>query len=174
MIPIAQPSTVRRRMHQILDPAQDRRLSTRWQQSLVAALWVSALTTVAAATPTPVGQDTPSPTASSVSIEKAELYTRVFLVPPDFLSLAFTFGSHADGGSEKPTARDVLEQAGMAFPEGATASFKRNGLGSFLTVRNTAKELDRADQFVESVSPRLPKALRWRSHWTPGSAPPKR
>jgi hypothetical protein len=108
------------------------------------------------------------------SLEEAKFFTKVFRVPPDFLTLAFTSASRADGGPDNPTPMDVLKQAGMEFPEGATASFKTNGLGSFLFVRNTSKELDLAEQFVESISPCLPKVLRWRSHWTPGSTPPKR
>lgn len=156
------------------DPAQDRRLATRSQHSLVAALCASALTTITTATPDRVAQGTPSSPAPSVSIEDAALYTKVFLVPPDFLTLAFASATPADGEPDNPTAREVLMQAGMAFPEGATASLKRNGLGSFLTVRNTIIELDRAEQFVKSISPHLPQVLRWRSHWTPGSTPPKR
>lgn len=107
-------------------------------------------------------------------LEKTELYTKVFRVPPDFLTLAFTSASRTHGGHGNPTARDVLMQAGMVFPEGATASINRNGLGSFLTVRNTIIELDRTEQFVASISTRLPQVLRWRSHWTPGSTPTQR
>ena len=101
-----------------------------------------------------------------------ELYTKVFRVPPDFLNLAFTHSS-GDGFPHTATAMEVLKQAGLTFAEGSMASFTRNGLGSFLVIRNTSAELELTERFIETINPRLPMTLRWRSFWTPLSEGPK-
>ena len=105
-----------------------------------------------------------------------ELYTKVFRVPPDFLTLggsaaaeggtggADPFSSGGDdnesGGSAirpRASAIDILKQAGIQFPESGTAFF--SSATSTLTVRNTPANLDLVDQFVESISNKVAKMI---------------
>lgn len=65
-----------------------------------------------------------------------EQYTRSFKVPPDFLK---------KGGG---TAREILQSAGISFPEGSAAEF--NAATSQLVVKNTQPNLDMVDNFIQS------------------------
>ena len=95
-----------------------------------------------------------------------ELMTRSFRVPPDFISSLST-GVAAGGGAaadpfaeEAPagggllttrlSAQEVLANQGVAFPEGASASY--NAATNTLRVVNTAANLDLIAQIVETVS----------------------
>ncbi|MGI8605448.1 MAG: Amuc_1098 family type IV pilus outer membrane protein [Verrucomicrobiales bacterium] len=99
--------------------------------------------------------------------EGVELYTRVFKVPPYFLSAGGTPAGEAGGAAApdpfaaggatpaggsalqaRATALDILKQAGIAFPEGGSAFF--SAANSTLTVRNTPANLDLVASFVES------------------------
>jgi len=105
-----------------------------------------------------------------------ELYTKVFRVPPDFLTLGGSTGEAADTGGGDPfaagggdgasggsalrpraSAIDILKQAGITFPETGTAFF--SSATSTLTVRNTPANLDLVDQFVESISNKISKMI---------------
>jgi len=103
-----------------------------------------------------------------------ELYTKVFRVPPDFLTLGGSAGEVDAGGGDpfapggggggggsaiKPraTAIEILKQAGIMFPESGTAFF--SSATSTLTVRNTPANLDLVDQFVESISNKISKMI---------------
>ena len=88
--------------------------------------------------------------------DDAELYTKVFRVPPDFLNLA----GGTDAGT-KSTALHVLNQAGIQFPEGGSAFF--SSATSTLTVRHTPAGLDLIEQFVESFLPQSPKVINLRA-----------
>lgn len=92
--------------------------------------------------------------------EGSELYTRVFQVRPDFLSLGG--GGTAEAPSDDPfaedsapasglgtkmTATEILTAAGVTFPDGASAFF--NPVTSQLIVRNTANALDIVQTFIE-------------------------
>jgi general secretion pathway protein D len=93
----------------------------------------------------------------------AELTTRTFKVPPDFLS-ADAVGNGAAAPAADPfddapseglsatrmTAEEKLRSMGVSFPEGATATF--NGGSSTLLVRNTASNLDFVQQIVDSAA----------------------
>ena len=93
--------------------------------------------------------------------DSSELYTRVFQVRPDFLTL----GQPGDSGAEesdpfadeaaptsgikaRATANEILLAAGVTFPDGASAFF--NPATSQLIVRNTASNLDLVQQFIEN------------------------
>ncbi|CAN5166400.1 hypothetical protein BH23VER1_BH23VER1_23980 [soil metagenome] len=65
------------------------------------------------------------------------LLTRVFSVPP-------TYFETADG--VRTTAKEILQNAGMTFPEGASAFY--NKATSQLIVRNTAPNLERIPQYL--------------------------
>jgi general secretion pathway protein D len=105
-----------------------------------------------------------------------ELATKVFRVPPDFLTLGGSAGGDAEGGGgadpfaagggtegggsairPRASAIDILKQAGIQFPESGTAFF--SSATSTLTVRNTPANLDLVDQFVESISNKISKMI---------------
>lgn len=95
------------------------------------------------------------------------LVTRVFRVPPDFLSKGnstegggdaaapadpFAKGTDGGGGSAiaaKPTAISIMKQFGVEFPEGATATFSAGT--SRLVIRNTLEQLDNAETVIEQM-----------------------
>lgn len=93
--------------------------------------------------------------------EGSELYTRVFQVRPDFLSLGGGGGGGAEvsddpfadssapasGLATKATATEILTSAGVTFADGASAFF--NPVTSQLIVRNTANALDIVQTFIE-------------------------
>ncbi|MFT5469329.1 MAG: hypothetical protein ACI8UO_004449 [Verrucomicrobiales bacterium] len=86
----------------------------------------------------------------------AELFTKVFLVPPGFLASkgADPF-AELDGGGATPltprkTPREVLEEAGISFPDRSSAIF--NPSISQLVVRNTRANLDLVEAYVDSLS----------------------
>lgn len=111
-----------------------------------------------------------------LSENASELYTRSYRVPPDFLTgvgdgggaaapapAADPFaaggagGAPAGGLSAKKSARQVLEAAGIAFPDGASASY--NPANSQLVVRNTQPNLDLVEAYVESTTKSAPKMV---------------
>ncbi len=88
----------------------------------------------------------------ATDFDDSDLYTRSFNVPPDFMTLMNSGGG--TGGSDDPFAddaptnglrttpplKDLLQESGIPFPEGSTASFDRR-LGK-IVIRNTANNLD--------------------------------
>ena len=94
-----------------------------------------------------------------------ELITRVFRVPPTFTS----GGGGGDDGADEPadpfadasaadsggtliktrSAKDILNEAGVTFPEGSSAFFDR--ATSRLILRNTPNNIDLAAQYVETI-----------------------
>ena len=103
--------------------------------------------------------------------KEEELFTRVFQVRPDFLSLGSTRDNStfddpfaedisvdpfADDANELPpgkstSAMDILKAAGVKFPNGASAFF--NKVSSQLIVRTTAANLDLVADFLERNAP---------------------
>lgn len=96
------------------------------------------------------------------------LQTRVFRVPPDFLSKGsggdasgadagapadpFASGGGTPGGSsiaKKPDAITVMRQLGVEFGEGATATFSAGT--SRLVIRNTLEQLDNAESVIDTM-----------------------
>ena len=89
-----------------------------------------------------------------------DIFTRSFRVPPDFVAALDSSG--ADGGADPfaepskktagPSARkpitDLLKAAGIAFPEGASATLSNNGV---LLVTNTPAELDKVEALTMGV-----------------------
>lgn len=77
----------------------------------------------------------------------SEMYTRVFRVPPDAAAL---LGGGSGNSNLPERARQILmEQAGIPFPEGSSASF--NPMAGALTMRNTQPNLDMVSAFFESL-----------------------
>ena len=113
-----------------------------------------------------------------LSENASEQYTRSYRVPPDFLSSgggdvgggaapAPAADPFAAGGGAAPaggggliarkTARQILEGAGIVFPEGASASY--NPANSQLVVRNTQPNLDLVETYVDSITKLAPKMV---------------
>jgi hypothetical protein len=100
-----------------------------------------------------------------------EMHTRTFKVPPDFLSIgipdpdapADPFAAPQPAPDPSNTkipwqsARQILESAGITFPEGASALF--NPTTSQLTVTNNQPNLDLVESFVDSVCDHHPGSI---------------
>ncbi len=95
--------------------------------------------------------------ASVPKNDSQELWTRSFRVAPDFLSSRSGSGDSEDPFSDtnsststlspRKTARQILEDSGISFPEGASVS--TGGPTSAIIVRNTTESLDKVEQFVK-------------------------
>ena len=86
-------------------------------------------------------------TVKQADEQPAELLTRIYKVPPDFLSSA----SPAQPGLvARPTAKEMLTRNGVEFPEGAAAVF--NPATSQLIVKNTVINLERVRKIVAKKS----------------------
>ena len=112
-----------------------------------------------------------------LSENASEQYTRSYRVPPDFLSNGggdaggaaapaaaadpFAAGAAAPAGGSgliaRKSAKQILEAAGITFPEGSSASY--NPANSQLVVRNTQPNLDLAEAYVESITKSAPKMV---------------
>lgn len=94
------------------------------------------------------------------------MQTKTFRVPPDFLSMGgaveagggeterdpFDSGGEGGGGAtlaRRPDAKTVLENLGVLFPDGASATY--NAASSKLVVRNTLDALDIIGEIVEDL-----------------------
>jgi general secretion pathway protein D len=97
-----------------------------------------------------------------------QMTTRTYRVPPDFLTRSGTSSGGEGAGAAapadpfatpdaaagpqltgKPTAKKVLEDLGVAFGEGASASFDKGS--SRLIVRNTFDQLDLVETIVDQM-----------------------
>ncbi len=103
-----------------------------------------------------------------------QLYTNTYTVPPTFITSA---GSGPGGGgaaaaadpfadpvdtagagpSARPTARQVLEGAGVVFPPGGSASF--NPRTSQLIVRTTQDQMELVEIFLDSITTGVEKQI---------------
>ncbi len=101
-------------------------------------------------------------------------YTRIYKVPPDFLSMGGSDAAAAPAASADPfaanagaaatsgliqrkSALDILKAQGIPFPEGASAVF--NQVTSQLIVKNTQPNLDLVEAFVDSIRGQGPKQI---------------
>ena len=105
------------------------------------------------------------------ALEVADLATRKFVLPPDFLS---RISADNDGSSDDPfgddnnnsdtlesrtSAKELLMRNGIAFPEGSFATY--NASDSTIVIHNTHGNLDIVDQLTRSLnasSPQKPKS----------------
>jgi general secretion pathway protein D len=108
-----------------------------------------------------------------ISEQTTEQTTRIFRVPPDFLTAAEGGGAAAPaapadpfapapaagatGLIKKATALEVLKSQGITFPEGSSAVF--SPATSQLIVRNTSPNLDMVEAYVESLQNKAPKQI---------------
>ena len=103
-----------------------------------------------------------------------DIFTRTFSVPPDFQSQleggssggggggeVDPFAEPAAGGAAKLEARkpiiELLKNAGVAFPEGTSATLSATGV---LLVTNTPSELDKVEQLVTQFVGKQPKQVK--------------
>jgi general secretion pathway protein D len=102
-----------------------------------------------------------------------DIFTRTFSVGPDFQAKIDTggeggaapaedpFATPAAGGTTKISPRkaimELLKNAGVAFPEGTSATLSANGA---LLVTNTPTELDKIEQIVEATKKGDPKQVK--------------
>jgi len=102
-----------------------------------------------------------------------DLYTRTFRVPPDFLS-----AGGGDGGGEaaidpfapapaagsggsisaRKSAREILEERGVNFPDGASAFF--NPTTSQLIIRNTQGNIELIEAFVLDLRDQIQRQIQ--------------
>ena len=116
----------------------------------------------------------------ATDFDDTELYTRSFNVPADLAKLLSNSNSGGfsddpfaeDSGSNSsraatPPIKDLLQQSGIVFPEGATASFNRRT--GKLIVRNTANNLDIAESLTMEIKGVTNKSRQSRSLVMPSS-----
>lgn len=82
----------------------------------------------------------PAPEARPPADPKA-WNTRSFRVPPDFLSIG--------GDSPRKTAKQILEDQGVQFPEGASAIY--SVATTQMIVRNTNENMDEVEAFLDTI-----------------------
>jgi general secretion pathway protein D len=113
----------------------------------------------------------------SLTESSTEFFVRTYRVPPGFIESApaaaaaapadpFAANPAAAGGGaaiRRLSAREFLEARGVAFPEGATASY--NLASNRLVVRNTASNLEMVESMVEMAAESAPKqaliSIKW-------------
>ncbi len=107
----------------------------------------------------------------SLADASADIISRTYRVPPDFISSAPAAGAapaSADPFAASATtsaspqlrrlgAKEYLESQGVGFPEGTGASY--NPSSSTLIVRNSAKNLELVDMLVEQAFNRSPRQV---------------
>ncbi len=82
------------------------------------------------------------------SAEEPEIFTNVYVVPPTFLKL------HEE---RRPSAREVLVNAGIDFPEGASAVY--NAATSQLIVKTTEDRMALVESYIESIVQKVEKQI---------------
>lgn len=93
-----------------------------------------------------------------------DLYTNVYVVPPTFLNTGESnasdpFAAPQTSGKLKPrpTAKVVLETAGITFGPGASAIY--NPGNSQLIVRNTQDQMELVEAYIESIKTGVEKQI---------------
>ncbi len=81
-----------------------------------------------------------------------EMVTRIFKVPPNLLTWTDSFAKPGATTSKLPlkkSAREILAESGMPFPEGASAVF--NPVTNQLVVRDTAENIELVEKWVDEM-----------------------
>lgn len=91
-----------------------------------------------------------------------ELHTNQYAVPPTFnlppANDPFAATPASDALTPRPSARQVLEQAGISFPPGSSAIF--NPSTSMLIVRNSTDQLELVEAYIESIRGDVEKQIQ--------------
>lgn len=82
------------------------------------------------------------------SAEEPEIFTNVYVVPPTFLNLQ---------EERRPSAREVLVNAGIDFPEGTSAVY--NAATSQLIVKTTEDRMAQVESYIESIVQKVEKQI---------------
>ncbi|WP_395752071.1 hypothetical protein [Prosthecobacter sp.] len=108
-------------------------------------------------------------TAPKPAADPEAIHTRSFRVPADFLSWASDF--YAKDGKKKATsAKALLEEHGIPFPEGAAAFY--GAPTTVLVVTNKNKNLDLIEIYLDSISDfASPPTLAFTTHVIQGPGP---
>lgn len=80
--------------------------------------------------------------------EEPEIFTNVYVVPPTFLNPPLQL---------RPSAREVLVNAGIDFPEGASAVY--NAATSQLIVKTTEDRMALVESYIESIVQKVEKQI---------------
>ena len=80
--------------------------------------------------------------------EEPKIFTNVYEVPPTFLNLQ---------EERRPSAREVLVNAGIDFPEGTSAAY--NAATSQLIVKTTEDRMALVESYIESIIPEVKKQV---------------
>lgn len=147
-------------------------LSHRFNLSLRNVPLLQVIEYIAQETGTVVVEQPYAITLRPAGSSSADLVTRTFRVPPDFLSAGSTnaeapvdvpdpFGDDGSTGggvtARRLTAQQVLESRGVTFPEGASASF--NASTSELRVINSTANLAMVQQVVDALASQEPTSV---------------
>lgn len=101
---------------------------------------------------TSLASEQPAEKQTAKISEDEDLYTIVYRVPPSFDGSGTT-DPFATEPEESPTvrrsAREILEEVGVSFPEGASAVYDRGQ--SQIIVRNLRSQLELVEAYVESL-----------------------
>ena len=109
------------------------------------------------------------------SLDVNDLYSRTFVVPPDFISRLNQGGGGSDDGDsdpfgggdddagansikQRPSAKDLLKDNGVAFPDKAFANYI--AATSTLVVYNTLSNLDLIEQIIDVLRKGGPRQVR--------------
>ncbi len=108
------------------------------------------------------------------SFEIDDLYTRNFIVPPDFIAKLTDGSSSVDSGNDDPFggggttggdtlkprlgALELLKSNGVSFPDKAFANYI--AATSTLVVRNTLANLDIIEQLIDAIRGQGPRQVR--------------
>lgn len=104
------------------------------------------------------------PLPKPAQTDSKEMYTRSFRVPPDYLSDPEKDDSETASKELRPTktAKEILMDAGIAFPPGAMVS--TGGATSQIVIRNTTENLDKMERFVEDIIANGPPTVELNLH----------
>jgi general secretion pathway protein D len=144
-------------------PAATKVRETRFNLQLSQVPLSQALKQITELTGTSYTTDDYSVIISANAATSGEMISRSYKVPPDFISSVST-GSGGEKASSDPfatepaagllpkrqTAKEVLENQGVTFPEGASASYI--AANNTLRVVNTAENQDYISQLVSTVA----------------------
>ncbi|MCF7788175.1 MAG: hypothetical protein K9N47_18780 [Prosthecobacter sp.] len=125
-------------------------------------------------TQVPKSRQAPAETKKKPPLDPKAWNTRMYHVPPDFLSTGggsalTTVKERQEHLKSRHTAKMILEAMGVPFPEGATASF--NPATSVLFVKNTNENLTLVDAYVEYLRRLAPKNVVLTAHVLQGPGP---
>ncbi|MEM6916389.1 MAG: LysM peptidoglycan-binding domain-containing protein [Verrucomicrobiota bacterium] len=86
-----------------------------------------------------------------------ELFTNAYSVPPTFLHTGDPFAENEGSDAQPTNAKEILETAGISFPEGASAIYVPKT--SQLVVRNTEEQMELVEAYVEAIKTGIEKQI---------------